>query len=67
MHEKALNELPFISISQDKGLENARFWGKIYGVEQNYIVVESDYVEGDEEEEEEEAEEEAENVGGLEA
>ena len=34
-----------------------RFWGKIFGTDQNYIIVETEYREGEgEEEEEEEAE-----------
>ncbi|XP_013414077.1 radial spoke head protein 6 homolog A [Lingula anatina] len=40
-------------------LQHARFWGKIYGTEQNYIVAEVEYREGGEEEEEEQEEEEA--------
>lgn len=35
-------------------LQSCRFWGKIYGTEQNYIVAEVEYREGEEEEEEEE-------------
>lgn len=31
-----------------------RFWGKMFGIEQNYYVVEVEYRDGDEEEEEEE-------------
>lgn len=31
-----------------------RFWGKIFGIEQNYYIVEVEYRDGDEEEEEEE-------------
>lgn len=39
-------------------LQHVRFWGKLYGTEQNYVVAEVEYREGeDEEEEEEEAEE----------
>jgi len=35
-------------------LQHIRFWGKIFGTEQNYIVAEVEYREGEEEEEEEE-------------
>ena len=35
-------------------LQHVRFWGKLYGTEQNYIVAEVEYREGEEEEEEEE-------------
>jgi len=35
-------------------LAHVRFWGKIFGREQNYYVAEVEYREGDEEEEEEE-------------
>merc|ERR1712050_576164 len=35
-------------------LQTVRFWGKIFGTEQNYIVAEAEYREGEEEEEEEE-------------
>ncbi|XP_064602607.1 radial spoke head protein 4 homolog A-like [Liolophura sinensis] len=35
-------------------LQHVRFWGKLLGTEQNYIVAEVEYREGDEEEEEEE-------------
>ena len=34
-------------------LVSARFWGKIYGTEANYIVAEAEYTEGEGEEEEE--------------
>ncbi|ESO12205.1 hypothetical protein HELRODRAFT_134183, partial [Helobdella robusta] len=57
----------FLSMKQlakEKDLQNVRFWGKIYGLEQNYFVVEADYVEGNDEEEEEEVEEELE-VGSF--
>lgn len=43
-------------------LQSCRFWGKIYGTEQNYIVAEVEYREGEEEEEEEEEEHEAEDA-----
>jgi len=39
-------------------LQHVRFWGKIFGTEQNYIVAEVEYAEGQEEEEEEEETEE---------
>ena len=35
-------------------LQHVRFWGKLFGTEQNYIVAEVEYREGEEEEEEEE-------------
>jgi len=35
-------------------IEHCRFWGKIYGTQQNYIVAEVDFREGEGEEEEEE-------------
>ena len=37
-------------------LEHARFWGKIFGTEQNYIVAEVEYREGEEEAADEEEE-----------
>jgi len=40
-------------------LQHVRFWGKIFGTEQNYYVAEVEYREGEEEEEEEEEAEEA--------
>ncbi|XP_033115962.1 radial spoke head protein 4 homolog A-like [Anneissia japonica] len=40
-------------------LQTCRFWGKILGTEQNYIIAEVEYREGEEEEEEEEEEHEA--------
>jgi radial spoke head protein 4A len=36
-------------------LESIRFWGKLFGIEQNYYVVEVKFQEGKDEEEEEEA------------
>lgn len=39
-------------------LQTVRFWGKIFGTEQNYYVAEAEYREGEEEEEEEEEQEE---------
>ncbi|MGL5072508.1 MAG: hypothetical protein ACRC61_14750, partial [Aeromonas salmonicida] len=48
-------------------LQRCRFWGKILGVETNYIVAEVEFREGEEEEEEEEeegAEEEQEDEAG---
>lgn len=38
-------------------LQTVRFWGKVFGLEQNYIVAETEYREGEEEEPEEQAEE----------
>lgn len=38
-------------------LETVRFWGKIFGLEQNYIIAEAEYREGEEEQEEEQEEE----------
>lgn len=38
-------------------LEHVRFWGKVFGVEQNYIIAEAEYRETEEPEEEEEGEE----------
>jgi len=35
-------------------LQHVRFWGKMFGTEQNYYVAEVEYREGEEEEEEEE-------------
>lgn len=40
-------------------LQHVRFWGKLFGTEQNYIVAEVEYSEGQEDEEEEEEAEEA--------
>jgi len=37
-------------------LEHARFWGKIFGTEQNYIIAEVEYREGEEEVADEEEE-----------
>jgi radial spoke head protein 4A len=39
-------------------LQHLRLWGKIFGTEQNYIIAEVEYREGEEEEEEEEEAEE---------
>lgn len=41
-------------LTQKEPLVSARFWGKIYGTEANYIVAEVEYTEGEGEEEEEE-------------
>ena len=46
------------SLVDNHPLQHVRFWGKIFGSEQNYIVAEVEYREG--EEEDDEAEEEAE-------
>ena len=35
-------------------LQHVRFWGKIFGTQQNYLIAEVEYREGEEEEEEEE-------------
>lgn len=40
-------------------LQHVRFWGKVFGTEQNYLVAEVEYREGEEDEEEEEEAEEA--------
>lgn len=40
-------------------LQKVRFWGKIFGTEQNYYVAEVEYREGEQEPEEEEEEEAA--------
>ena len=37
-------------------LQHVRFWGKVFGTEQNYYVAEVEYREGDEEQEEEDEE-----------
>ena len=42
------------TLTDSKPLQHVRFWGKIFGTEQNYIVAEVEYREGEEEEEEEE-------------
>lgn len=42
------------SLVDNHPLQHVRFWGKIFGREQNYYVAEVEYREGDEEEEEEE-------------
>jgi len=47
------------NLTDNHPLQHVRFWGKIFGTEQNYIVAEVEYREGDEEEEEEEEAEEA--------
>lgn len=41
-------------LAQKEPLVSARFWGKIYGTEANYIIAEVEYTEGEGEEEEEE-------------
>ena len=43
-------------LTQKEPLVSARFWGKIYGTEANYIIAEVEYTEGEGEEEEEGAE-----------
>jgi len=42
------------SLVDSQPIERCRFWGKIYGIQQNYIVAEVDFREGEGEEEEEE-------------
>ncbi len=42
------------SLVDNHPLQHVRFWGKLFGTEQNYIVAEVEYREGEEEEEEEE-------------
>ena len=42
------------SLVDNYPLQHVRFWGKIFGTEQNYYIAEVEYREGDEEEEEEE-------------
>jgi len=46
------------SLVDNYPLQHVRFWGKIFGTEQNYYIAEVEYREGDEEEEEEEEVEE---------
>lgn len=50
------------SLIAEKSVQGARFWGKIFGLEQNYIIIEADSGEGEEEDEEEEEEAEEEQV-----
>ena len=47
------------NLNDNHPLQHIRFWGKIFGTEQNYIVAEVEYREGEEEEEEEEENEAA--------
>ncbi|XP_031572967.1 radial spoke head protein 4 homolog A-like [Actinia tenebrosa] len=54
----ALKQLVFT-----KPLQSVRFWGKIFGIENNYYIAEVEYREGEEEEEEEEEEGEGEGEG----
>ena len=42
------------NLNDNHPLQHIRFWGKLFGTEQNYIVAEVEYREGEEEEEEEE-------------
>ncbi|OAF71425.1 Radial spoke head protein 6 A [Intoshia linei] len=46
---------------------NVRFWGKILGTVNNYIIVEAEYREGEEEEEEEDENAKNQNANNLEA
>ena len=39
-------------LTQKEPLISARFWGKVYGTEANYIIAEVEYTEGEGEEEE---------------
>ena len=48
------------NLNDNHPLQHIRFWGKIFGTEQNYIVAEVEYREGEDEEEEEEENENAE-------
>ena len=41
-------------LNDNRPLQHIRFWGKVFGSEQNYVVAEVEYREGEEEEEEEE-------------
>jgi radial spoke head protein 4A len=45
-------------LTKDHPLSSVRFWGKIYGIEANYIIAEAEYQEGQGEEDEEEEEQE---------
>lgn len=52
-------------LTQKEPLVSARFWGKVYGTEANYIIAEVEYTEGEgEEEDEEEGGEEGEEGEG---
>ncbi len=42
------------ALNDNHPLQHIRFWGKIFGTEQNYYVAEVEYREGEDEEEEEE-------------
>ncbi|XP_043849837.1 radial spoke head protein 6 homolog A [Dromiciops gliroides] len=56
----------FLSLKQlveQQPIQTCRFWGKILGLERNYLVAEVEFREGEEEEEEEEAEELVEGAG----
>lgn len=44
------------NLTDTHNLQHVRFWGKIFGTEQNYYVAEVEYREGDEEQEEEDEE-----------
>ncbi|XP_001639413.2 radial spoke head protein 4 homolog A isoform X1 [Nematostella vectensis] len=53
----------FLSLKQlvdSKPLQTVHFWGKLFGIENNYYIAEVEYREGEEEEEEEEEEGEGE-------
>ncbi|XP_020835433.1 radial spoke head protein 6 homolog A [Phascolarctos cinereus] len=56
----------FLSLKQlveQQPVQKCRFWGKILGLQRNYLVAEVEFREGEEEEEEEEAEELVEGAG----
>uniref|UniRef100_A0A4X2K5E2 Radial spoke head 6 homolog A n=1 Tax=Vombatus ursinus TaxID=29139 RepID=A0A4X2K5E2_VOMUR len=56
----------FLSLKQlveQQPVQTCRFWGKILGLQRNYLVAEVEFREGEEEEEEEEAEELVEGAG----
>lgn len=42
------------TLTENYPTERCRFWGKIFGIQQNYIVVEADFREGEGDEEEDE-------------
>jgi len=46
-------------LNDNHPLQHIRFWGKVFGTEQNYYIAEVEYREGEDEEEEEEETEEA--------
>merc|ERR1719239_1586069 len=50
------------SLVDNYPLQHVRFWGKIFGTEQNYYIAEVEYREGDEEEEEQKSKKKIEKV-----